>query len=119
MMKMMPYTNVDEYISNFPSETQAILEKIRVMARKSMSRDATEVIRYGIPTIQIAGRNVFHFAAYESHIGLYPASDEAIELIPELKDYRTGKGTFQFKLSKPIQYEMIEKYIIFVSKNAK
>lgn len=116
---MKPYTNVDEYISNFPSETQKIIEKIRGMAREYVPSDSTEAIKYGIPTIQVSGKNAFHFAGYDSHIGLYPASDEVIARIPELKDYRTGKGTFQFKLNKPIPYELIEKYIIFVSKNAK
>ena len=117
-MKLKPYKNIDEYIKNFPISTQAIIEKIRAMAREYMPSYATEAIKYGIPTIQVSGKNAFHFAGYETHIGLYPASDEAVELIPELKDYRTGKGTFQFKLNKPIPYELIEKYISFLTKNA-
>ncbi|TXH01529.1 MAG: DUF1801 domain-containing protein [Candidatus Moraniibacteriota bacterium] len=115
MMKMKAYTNIDEYISNFPSETQAILEKIRVMARKSMPSDATEAIRYGIPTIQIGGKNVLHFAGYESHIGVYPASDDMMKSIPELVPYRTGKGTLQFKIDREIPYRLIKEVVNYLS----
>lgn len=118
-MKMNPYKNIDEYIANFPSETRVILENIRGMAREFMPSGSTEAIRYGIPTIQVAGKNVIHFAGYESHIGLYPASDEVIKEIPELKKYRTGKGTFQFGLDLPIPYDLIEKYLIYKANNAK
>ena len=116
---MNKYTNIDEYIANFSIETQVILEKIRAMARKCMPSGSTEAIRYGIPTFRVDDKNVVHFAGYESHIGLYPASDEVINEIPELKKYRTGKGTFQFELSSPIPYDLIEKYLLYKASNAK
>lgn len=105
---MNEYTNIDEYIANFPNDTQTILEKIRGMAREYMPSGATEAIRYGIPTIQVAGKNVFHFAAYPTHIGVYPATDMIVERYPTLAKYRSGKGTFKFLLNDEIPYNLIE-----------
>lgn len=114
-MKLKPYTNIDEYIANFPSETQLILDKIRAMAHEYMPCNASEAIRYGIPTIQIGGKNVLHFAGYESHIGVYPASDNMMKSIPELVPYRKGKGTLQFKIDQEIPYRLIKEVINYLS----
>ncbi len=113
---MNKYTNIDEYIVNFPSETQAILEKIRGMAHEHMSSDVTEAISYGIPTIKIKGKNALHFGAYPHHVAIYPASDEMIAAIPKIAAYRTGKGTLQFKLDENIPYQLIDQVISYLMK---
>lgn len=111
---MNPYKNIDEYIANFPSDTQNILTKIRRMALEKMPSGASEAIKYGIPTIQIKGKNTFHFAGYDSHIGLYPASDDMVKSIPELESHRTGKGTLQFKIDQEIPYRLIKEVINYL-----
>ena len=115
---MDTYTNIDEYISNFPQDVQVALEKIRSIAKTHLP-SGIEAIRYGIPTIQVKGKNIIHFAGYAGHIGVYPASDEVVDEIPKLKNYRTGKGTFQFNLDLPIPYDLIEKYVLYKASNAK
>jgi len=112
---MNKYTNIDEYIANFPQEVQVILEKIRSIAKKHML-SGVEAIRYGIPTIQVDGKNVVHFGGYPHHVAIYPASDGMIEVIPELSRYRTGKGTLQFKLNETMPYSLITKAIVYLSK---
>jgi len=103
---MKVYKNIDEYIADFPEETQVILEKIRSIIKK-VAPNATEKISYGIPTFW-QGRNVIHFAAYDSHIGFYPGSEPIAVFADKLKDHQVSKGTIRFPLDKPIPYELIE-----------
>lgn len=113
---MSKYTNIDEYIANYPSDTQIILEKIRAMAHEHASNEMTEAISYGIPTIKIRGKNALHFGAYPHHVAIYPASDEMIVAIPEIAAYRTGKGTLQFKLDENIPYQLMDRIVSYLIK---
>ena len=70
-MKSRVPEDIDEYIEGFPSNVQKILQKIRKTIQKA-APDATEAISYAIPTFKLNG-NLIHFAAYQNHIGLYPA----------------------------------------------
>ena len=42
-------SSIDEYIAEFPSETQAVLEELRALIRAT-APGATETISYAIPT---------------------------------------------------------------------
>jgi len=112
---MNSYKNVDEYIANFPSSTQDILQKVRGIIRKSLP-DATEKISYGIPTYW-RGRNLVHFGGYDKHISLYPGSVGVEAFANDLKDYETSKGTIKFPLDKPIPYDLIETITLYCGKN--
>ncbi len=108
---MRDYKNIDEYILTFPEETRLILEKIRSTIRKT-APEATEAIKYGMPTFVLNG-NLVHFAAFKNHIGFYPAPSGIDAFIGELEVYRTGKGTIQFPIDKPIPFELITKVVKF------
>lgn len=104
---MKEYHTVDEYIQNFPKETQEILQNVRQTIQKA-APGAQERISYGIPTFTLHG-NLVHFGGYNDHIGFYPGS-EAIEIFAqELKDLAPSKGTIRFSLEKPIPYNLIAK----------
>ena len=104
---MNEYKNIDEYISNFPEETQAILTKVR-QTIASVAPEATEKISYGIPTFALK-KNLVHFAAYEGHIGFYPGAQAVADFADELREYDTSKGTIRFPLSQPVPYDLIKK----------
>lgn len=110
MKRINENIGIDECIKSLPSETQEILQKIRALGKKVVP-ESTEAVSYGMPTLKLNGKNFFHFCGFKNHIGVYPAIDEEDSKIPELKKYRTGKGTFQFPLDKPIPYDLIEKMI--------
>ena len=101
---------IDEYIAGFPSDVQEILEKIRMTIRKA-AQDAEETISYEIPTFNLKGKYLIYFAAYKKHIGVYPVPAGDAKLNEELSVYRTGKGTLQFPLNKPIPYNLITKIV--------
>jgi uncharacterized protein YdhG (YjbR/CyaY superfamily) len=114
---MKEYKNVDEYISNFPEETQRILEKVRKTI-KEVVPDAEERISYAIPTYTLPAGNVVHFGGYPRHIGFYPGAVSISNFTHLLKGYKTSKGTVQFQLDEPIPYDLI-KEITAVSAEAR
>ncbi|MCV9926520.1 DUF1801 domain-containing protein [Flavobacterium sp. LS1R49] len=103
--------NIDEYIVDFPEEIQKILEQIRMTIKKA-APDAKEKISYAIPTFTLNG-NLVHFAAFKNHIGFYamPSGNEAFQ--EELSIYKSGKGSIQFPLNKPMPLDLITKIINF------
>ncbi len=108
---MKEYTDINAFIADFPEEVRIILEKIRATIQQA-APDATEAIKYGMPTFVLNG-NLVHFAAYKNHIGFYPAPTGIDAFIDELARYRTGKGTIQFPIDKPIPYDLITKVVKF------
>ncbi len=106
-MPMKTYASIDEYISNFPPEVQKVLTKIRQTIQRA-APEATEAIRYGIPTFQLKG-NLVHFAAYQKHYGFYPGAAAISDFAAELKGYETSKGTVQFPIDQPVPFELITK----------
>jgi uncharacterized protein YdhG (YjbR/CyaY superfamily) len=103
--------SIDEYIANFPTEVQAMLEKLRQTIRKA-APDATEKISYQMPTFHLNG-NLVHFAAYAKHIGFYPTSSAIVAFETELKQYKTSKGAIQFPVDEPIPHGMVKKFVAF------
>ena len=99
------FQTIDAYIASFPAEVQAILQRVRETIRAA-APGATEAIAYGIPTFKLKG-NLVHFAAYQKHLGFYPAPRGIEAFKDELAAYQTGKGTLQFPLDQPIPYELI------------
>lgn len=109
-MKSTVAENIDAYIAGFPQEVQTALEQVRAAVKKA-APEATETIKYAMPTFMLNG-NLVHFAAYKKHIGLYPAptGDEAFDKM--LAPYQTsGKGTVQFPLDEPMPVALIGKIV--------
>lgn len=106
-MAMQTYKTVDEYITQFPQEQQAVLAKMR-QTIQAAAPDATEKISYGIPTFVYKG-NLVHFAAYDNHYAFYPGSFGIAEFKEELQPYSTSKGTIRFDVDKPVPYDLITK----------
>ena len=97
---------VEEYIEGFPPEVQERLKKVREIIHE-LAPEASERICMGIPTYDLNGKWLVHFAGFKKHIGFYP-QPEGIEAFREqLKDFKTSKGTIQFPLTKPLPEELI------------
>jgi uncharacterized protein YdhG (YjbR/CyaY superfamily) len=96
---------IDEYIAGFPEHIREILEKVRATIREA-APGAEETIKYEMPTFMLNG-NLVYFAAFKNHIGFYPIPSGVEEFKDDLAGYKTGKGSVQFPLDKPIPYELI------------
>jgi len=103
------FQTIDEYIKTFPKDTQKILESVR-QAIKNAAPEAEETINYQIPTFKLNG-NLVHFAAFKNHIGFYPTPSGQKAFQKELAVYKSGKGSVQFPLDKPIPLSLIKKIV--------
>jgi len=108
--KSSPET-IDEYIAAFSTDVQAKLLSIRAEV-KSLAPHAVEKICYGIPTFSMS-KNIFHFAAFKGHIGLYPGPAAIESLATELECYKTSKGAVQIPLNQDLPLPLIRKLVIF------
>lgn len=103
-------TSIDEYIAEFPEPVQAALQEMRAIIRQS-APDAVETISYAIPTFDLNGRHVVHFAGYAHHVGFYPTGKGMDEFREEFAGYKTGRGSVQFPLDKPLPTELIRRVV--------
>jgi len=101
--------DVDAYIADFPDDVRKMLTSIRDAIRKAAPK-AEETIKYNMPTFVLDG-NLIHFAAYEKHIGLYPVPTGVAGWEKDLAPYKTGKGSMQLPLNKPIPVALISKIV--------
>ena len=108
------YKTIDEYIVLFPKDVQIILQELRTVIRKELPKDIEETISYGIPTFKLNGKYVVYFAGYKQHISIHPILEEIQNSIPEVSEYKKGRGTLQFSLNKPLPYPLIRKIVQFL-----
>ena len=104
--------SIDDYIGEFPAGTQKLLKEMRALIRKS-APGATETISYAIPTFDLNGRHLVHFAGYEHHIGFYPTASGIAAFKEEIKKYKSAKGSVQFPLSEPLPKDLISRIVKF------
>jgi uncharacterized protein YdhG (YjbR/CyaY superfamily) len=62
-----------------------------------------------MPVVKVGGRTVIHFAAWKTHIAVYPVPEADDAFARELEPYRGAKSTLRFDLDKPIPYDLIER----------
>lgn len=108
-METKPAT-IDEYISRFPKETGEVLELIRKTVLDTVPQ-AKEAIKYNMPAFTTDKGNLVYFAAFKNHIGFYPAPTADKNYQNDLAGYKTGKGSVQFPLNRPMPLDLIVKIV--------
>ncbi len=108
------FKDIDQYISTFPQVVQEKLIEMRQII-KTAAPEASEKISYQIPTFTLHG-NLVHFAAFEHHIGFYPAPSAITAFKKELTGYKQAKGSVQFPLDQPLPKELLTKMVEFRTK---
>jgi uncharacterized protein YdhG (YjbR/CyaY superfamily) len=105
-------TSIDEYIAECPPETQQVLEELRALIKAS-APGATETISYAIPTFDLNGKHLVHFAGYAKHIGFYPTGSGIQAFEKELEPYKRSKGSVQLPLGRPLPADLIRRIVEF------
>lgn len=104
--------SIDEYVAEFPPATRAALLELRLLIMASAPA-ATETISYAIPTFDLNGKHLVHMAGYEKHVGFYPDPSGIEAFREELALYKTGKGSVQFPLDRPLPADLIRRIVEF------
>jgi uncharacterized protein YdhG (YjbR/CyaY superfamily) len=105
-------SSIDEYIVEFPAETQKVLQELRALIRAS-APEAVETMSYAIPTFDLHGRHLVHFAGYAHHVGFYPTASGIEAFRQELTPYKSAKGSVQFPLGRPLPAALISRMVEF------
>jgi uncharacterized protein YdhG (YjbR/CyaY superfamily) len=109
-MKSQPTPDtINAYIATFPPKVRAILKKIRATVKKAAPK-ATEKISYRMPAFFQDGV-VLYFAAFKSHIGVFPPVSGDDKLLATLGRYRGPKGNLKFPLDEPIPLNLITRIV--------
>ena len=102
--------SIDEYIAGHPPKIRTILKRIRATVAAA-APDAREVISYRMPAFAQHGIIVY-FAAFKSHIGLFPPVAGDARLEKAIAPYAGPKGNLKFPLDRPIPYDLIRRIAI-------
>jgi uncharacterized protein YdhG (YjbR/CyaY superfamily) len=102
---------VDEYIAGFPVPVQKRLKQMRRAVKRAAPR-ATETISYRIPAYRLDGR-VIYFAAFKTHIGMYPVSASIQKGLKELAEYASPRAvaTVRFPHDRPIPQALVGRIV--------
>ncbi|HUN22017.1 MAG TPA: DUF1801 domain-containing protein [Anaerolineales bacterium] len=118
MSNQRAYTNIDEYIAQFPAEVQVVLQKIRTIIREEVPI-ASEKISYAIPAFALNGYNLVYFAGWKRHVSLYPIPKGSAEFAQTVEQYADGKGTLKFDLAQPLPEAFIREVVFWHVENNK
>lgn len=109
---LMMLLSVDNYIQRCPQHIQVLLRAMRKTILSAIP-GGVEKISYGIPTVDLFGKHVVHFAAFKNHISFFPTPSPIPVFQKALARYKTSKGAIQFPLDKPIPYDLIRRITEF------
>jgi uncharacterized protein YdhG (YjbR/CyaY superfamily) len=113
MYIMKTYKTVGEYTKGVPAEVRAEFVTLWRVIRE-LAPGGEEVLRYGVPTIRLNGRNLVHLAAAKNHLGFYPTSSGVRAFESEIAGkYQYSKGAIQFPFGKKPPLGLIRKIVKF------
>lgn len=108
-------SNIDDYIAGFPEDVQKVMQQIRT-AIKEVVPHAEEKISYGMPAFNTHGRYLVYFGGFKKHIGFYPTPSGTDTFAKDLEDYKTGRGSVQFPLDRPMPLDLIKRIVAYREK---
>jgi uncharacterized protein YdhG (YjbR/CyaY superfamily) len=101
--------DIDDYIATFPRRIRTLLTQVRRTIRAA-APDSTEVISYHMPAFKQHGMLVY-FAAFKSHIGLYPPVRGDAALEKAVAKYAGPKGNLKFPYDEPLPLALIARIV--------
>ncbi|MBN8281342.1 MAG: hypothetical protein J0M16_12095 [Gammaproteobacteria bacterium] len=105
MPKRRKFQTAQEYIAAAPKPVQPLLRQIRATVQAAVP-DAEPCIGYHMPAFRL-DRVFFYYAAFRSHIGIYPPVKGNARLRARLARYRGPKGNLSFPLAEPLPIALI------------
>src|SRR6188508_2848805 len=102
---------VRAYLAALPPPARKGLKQIQAAIR-SAAPAATEHFSYRIPGFRLDGKTLIWYAAWKSHLALYPIT-AAIQRAhaPALARYEVSKGTIRFPMDEPPPLALVKKLV--------
>lgn len=117
---MQSYKNINEYIKATDKKFAPKVKEFRALANKLIPK-GVESIKYGMPTIELNGKNFIHYASMKGHFGFYPSPSGIKPFEEELKKkgLSYSKGCIRFPYEEDLPVSLITKIIKFRLKEEK
>ncbi len=110
MAKTPKFDSVDAYLAAQPDGPREQLTAIRDHVAQAVPTSEL-VLSYGVPSFRDA-QVFFHFAAFKTHIGIYPPLAADHPLTTQLAPWRAANGNLKFPLGEPVPLDLIEKLAV-------
>ncbi|HYV33458.1 MAG TPA: DUF1801 domain-containing protein [Candidatus Limnocylindria bacterium] len=98
---------ISQYIKALPKEHQKKMREMLVCVRSAAPK-AQEGIKWGMPAFSY-NRILVMFGAFKNHIGFFPTGSVTRVFTKDLAKFKTGKGSIQFPLNKPLPKLLVKK----------
>ncbi|MEM9896789.1 MAG: DUF1801 domain-containing protein [Bacteroidota bacterium] len=109
-MASQQYQTVTEYINSFDGKIHEYLLEMRTLIFRAVPI-AEELINYNIASYALieGGKREEQImvAGCKNHIGFYPHPTTIAHFLDRLSNYKTAKGSIQFKLNEPLPEKLI------------
>ncbi len=103
---------VEAYLAALAPSERAALERLRSTIRVLLPEDASEGIAYQMPAFYAHGKFLVSYAAFKSHLSLFPASGTVMEKLgEELRSHFSGKGTLRFTVDRPLPDDLVREIV--------
>jgi len=103
--------SIAEYINAAPKDAQKKLREMHASIRAA-AHGANENLKWGMPSFSYQ-RILVTFAAFKHHIGFFPTAAAVKTFGKDLSKFKTGKGSIQFPLEKPLPLPLIRRITKF------
>ena len=108
---MAPVARVRAYLAGLPPDARRKLQQVRAAIRAA-APGAVEGFSYGMPGFTLDGRPLIWYAAWKSHVALYPVGSAAARALAERSDaVETSKGTIRFPIAKPPSAAFVKRLV--------
>jgi len=113
------HPDIAAHIAQFPEHIQVQLKSLHAFILEKVP-ELTQKMAYGIPTFQLHGKNLIHFAGYSKHIGLYPGAKgiAAFSTEFEKRNYKYSKGAVQFPVKEALPLDLVEDILNYLVVNS-
>ena len=107
----MSKAEITAHLKKFDKPQRDALQAVRAIIAESLP-EATEVIKYGIPTFAIDSKGVIGFDGFKNHNSIFPYSGSfTARMKDELAGYVQTKGSIHFDKEKPFPKMLLKKII--------
>lgn len=113
------HPEIAAHIARFPIHIQKKLNDLHAFIEQNLP-EPTQKMAYGIPTFQLKGKNLIHYAGYSKHIGLYPGAKAIAAFAAEFeaRGYQYSKGAVQFPLKAALPLDLVQDILDYLQNKA-